>query len=373
MTKIRRINVSQIEGDDADNTSTDEIRPNGETAFYIDNNDKLTLMMFNGVRTHRKSKVLAPGVLWGSNTDSGDGLSLDTIKLIPDAEIFANGSDQYVIVDPTAPNHIHLRAGGTIDNSSADLFLGGEKNYVKVSDGGDTVVIATTQPGDPETVRTWVFDNAGNITLPTGGDILNSNGNSVLGGSTNAETLDITDTNGLTTTYYPTFVENRTTGQYVRSDVNFTYRTDTNTLNVGAMQFGNQRIRVVSAPVSSVGATGDLVGDVAFSSEYIYYCTENFGGITYSVLNAFAEGTSANGVDNGYLVPNTYQLPEVGWKVYYNGEVRTINQVNSSGIPDFYVIFVDSSLVIPGQATFSWGPTPTTNIWKRVAWSGDTW
>lgn len=128
-----------------------------------------------------------------------------------------------------------------------------------------------------------------------------------------------------------------------------------------------------AVPASSAGAPGDLAGQVAFDGSYIYYCIANYSGTTYNVLHAIAEGTDANGVDNGYLVANTYQLPQVGWKVYYNGEVRTINQVNDTGIPGFYVVFVDTALIIPGQATFAWAPAPVTNIWKRVAWSADTW
>lgn len=127
-----------------------------------------------------------------------------------------------------------------------------------------------------------------------------------------------------------------------------------------------------AVPASSAGAPGDIAGQVAFNGSYIYYCTQNFGGTTYNVVHMLAQGFDANGVDNGYLVADTYQLPQVGWKVYYNGETRTIDQVNSSN-PGFYVVFVDSPLTIPGQAAFAWGPAPATNIWKRVAWGNDTW
>ena len=72
MTTIRRITVSQIDGSNANSTDTNAIRPFGETAFYLDNSNKLTLMMFDGTRTHRKSKVLSPGTLYGSNADSGE-------------------------------------------------------------------------------------------------------------------------------------------------------------------------------------------------------------------------------------------------------------------------------------------------------------
>lgn len=166
MTTIRRIVVSQIDGNGADTVDNNELRPFGETSFYIDNNDKLTLLMFDGTRTHRKSKVLAPGVLWGSNADAGDGSLADTIKLIPDAELFANGSNQYIIVDPTAgePGHIHLRAGGTQDSSSADLYLGGERTFVRVSDTYDNVAIGTTGTN----ANFWVFGSDGLLTLPSG-------------------------------------------------------------------------------------------------------------------------------------------------------------------------------------------------------------
>ena len=160
MTTIRRITVSQIDGGDANNTDTNEIRPFGETAFYLDTSgegQKLTLMMFDGTRTHQKSKVLSPGVLFGSNADSGDGGGYDTIKLIPDASL---GTDQYLIIDPTSPGHIHIRAGGTIDNSNADLYLGGENSFVKIPNGANPDVVITANS------NTWTFNTSGTLVLP---------------------------------------------------------------------------------------------------------------------------------------------------------------------------------------------------------------
>ena len=167
MTRIRRINVSQVEGGSADNTDIGQIRPAGETAFYIGDNNKLTLMMFDGVRTHLKSKVLSPGVLFGSNADAGDGSGSDTIKLIPDAALFNSGSDQYIVVDPTGgqPGHIHLRAGGTQDASTANLYLGGEQTFVRVSDISDDVAIRTGLSAAIEDVGVAVVDEL----VPPGG------------------------------------------------------------------------------------------------------------------------------------------------------------------------------------------------------------
>jgi hypothetical protein len=81
----------------------------------------------------------------GAGTASGDGYGNGTIELVPDADI---NTDQYLIIDPTAPNHIHIRGGGTQDSSGADVFIGGERNNVRVSDGGRSVSISTR----PETV-----------------------------------------------------------------------------------------------------------------------------------------------------------------------------------------------------------------------------
>jgi hypothetical protein len=174
MTTIRRIVTSKIDGSDANNTTDDEIRPFGEINVYIDNNnaDKLVLAIHDGVRTHLKSKVLEPGVFYGSGDDSGDGAGLDTIKLIPDSELHYNsgsyGNDQYIIVDPTGgdPGHIHLRAGGTQDASTADLYLGGELTCVRVSDTSGIVTVRTTNVGDPNITLDWSFQSDGNLYFP---------------------------------------------------------------------------------------------------------------------------------------------------------------------------------------------------------------
>lgn len=68
----------------------------------------------------------------GAGTASGDGNGFSTLELVPDNSLYAN--NQYLVIDPTVPSHIHIRAGGTQDASTAELFLGGEKNHVSVVD-----------------------------------------------------------------------------------------------------------------------------------------------------------------------------------------------------------------------------------------------
>ena len=77
----------------------------------------------------------------GAGTASGDGQSNSTMQLVPDPDLY--GTDQYLIIDPTNPNHIHIRAGGTQDESNADLILGGERNNVYIEDDARNVSIST--------------------------------------------------------------------------------------------------------------------------------------------------------------------------------------------------------------------------------------
>ena len=171
MTRVRKINVSQVEGNNANNTDSNDIRPYGEMAVY-ENSDgngpnKLELLIADGNRNNLRSKVLSKGTFYGGDADSGDGAGLDTIKLIPDAELHRAGgdydNDQYLIIDPTGPDHIHIRAGGPIDSSTANLILGGEKNNVSVSDDDKSVTITAENTLGS---KTWMFDQAGHITFP---------------------------------------------------------------------------------------------------------------------------------------------------------------------------------------------------------------
>ena len=96
----------------------------------------------------------------------GDG----TMELVPDANLIENilNADQYIIVDPTAPNHIHIRAGGAIDASTADLIIGGEDTNLLVSDTGDYVDINTTSASGSYVYR---FDSSGYFTGPAMGGL----------------------------------------------------------------------------------------------------------------------------------------------------------------------------------------------------------
>lgn len=94
---------------------------------------------------------------------SGDGNGYSTLQLIPDGNLIGGG--QYLIVDPTAGGHIHIRAGGAQDNSPANLILGGENSWFQVYAGlNPTVAISSN-------THVWTFGTDSVLTLPGEGVI----------------------------------------------------------------------------------------------------------------------------------------------------------------------------------------------------------
>lgn len=92
---------------------------------------------------------------------SGDGFGYTTMELHPDNS--RSEYDQYLIIDPTAPNHIHIRAGGMQDNSSAELILGGENSNVKIGAYESPSVYVKADN------KSWEFGVNGFMYFPDGG------------------------------------------------------------------------------------------------------------------------------------------------------------------------------------------------------------
>lgn len=434
MTTIRRIVTSKIDGDSADNTDTNEVRPFGETAFYLDTNgntNKLVLMMFDGARTHQKSKILSPGVLYGSNADSGDGAGLDTIKLIPDATLHYNFGDynnhQHLVIDPTGPDHIHVRAGGPIDNSDAELFLGGELTHVRVSDNQGNVVIRTSIVGESTTSTDWVFGYDGALTLPSGSPILFGNGNSRIqagqGFHINSEegisleSVNVADPlNPVSHSWYfstegglilpggsayitvePDSGVSILEGEYAFDDIPTgaikiggadaafmisSYDASVRTWNFyhdgrlqlpGSVLFSDGTTQttawsVTSVPVSSVGAAGDKQGDLAFDGSYMYYCTQDFAAAGYSSTITITHSGRFPSIVKGSI-----PQPQAGWAFVHNGTTYTLDINATDGNPGEWVCPLTTSISVTVGDTVTVGPVSSVDIWKRVAWSVDTW
>ena len=109
----------------------------------------------------------------GQSIGSG---SLDGIKMTTDRGTVLFGNSPECV--PTLLTHFHIMKD---DPANVDLFLGDDNNYVKLPGNGETAygVEIGTNVGS---AYTWRFGTDGDLTLPEGGDILDSNGDSVLGG-----------------------------------------------------------------------------------------------------------------------------------------------------------------------------------------------
>ena len=127
----------------------------------------------------------------GGTISEGGGLT-GAIRLTP-----AGGANEYqaLVIYPTDGDgdHIHLTAGG----GTTDLYLGSDLQYVQIQHSGHVVV----QAADGVDNSQWLFNKNGDLTLPAGGDIKDSNGASVLGGGgttlpTNASGYLVNDGSG---------------------------------------------------------------------------------------------------------------------------------------------------------------------------------
>lgn len=353
MARVRRINVSQIEGDGANNTTTNEIRPYGEMALYQGDNNKLELLIADGLRTNLKNKVLSKGTFYGGDADSADGQGFDTIKLVPDETLRRNGSNQFVIVEPTSgePGHIHIRAGGTIDQSGADLFIGGEKNNIRVSDTNDRITITTDFDGT--STRTWTFDNNGKIRLP-------GSSNGVIG----------EDEPGLV----------------IFSDSNFGILTNTNQLgdskfwffeNNGGLRLpGTTSIKdtasivtagtIITVPLNAAGDTEDYVGGAsvlevpkdADTNQVQAGWIITFSNAVQRTVSGVIDGGSYWQIQyndaNPGLGSSTYPLTiqSANYVESYNGNL-TISMDDQYGNPTSFVFGAEGSLALPSNLIIS--------------------
>lgn len=261
------ISVSAVKGGNINITNTGVIRVRSETASLVVSYDTATgivsltnlapagnsfrYVSVDGSITGNIEANSANGIL---NFASGRGISLSkntisdtvTIDVTPKLDItgsvFADNSTLLVDgISGTIPAEVLVGTfTGTLIGNSTGYHTGDIKGSV-FGDDSSKIVDAV----ENKVYATFFGNITGNVTGNVSGNLTgNVTGNADT--ATISSKLDITNTNGLTTVYYPTFVENRTTGQIVRADIDLTYRTDTNTLTV---------------PNVAGNLTGDVVGN----------------------------------------------------------------------------------------------------------------
>ena len=173
INKEMTIETTRDDDDDADINirSADDV-------FIRANGDDINLDAFNEVSistddnnyewTFNNSgciRLPGNGEICNPSNSSGDGYGFSTISITPDA---GTNDDRYIIIDPTVPNHIHIRAGGNIDESNAELILGGEKASLRVVDNSHEVLV-NTYNSETDHYYGWNFTNQGILSGPAGG------------------------------------------------------------------------------------------------------------------------------------------------------------------------------------------------------------
>lgn len=339
------------------------------TGSYNDLNNKPTiptdvsnLTDTTGLLGSNTGDITFSGVqIIGSGTASGDGNEYSTLELVPDSSL--TGNHQYLIIDPTAPSHIHIRAGGTQDQSNADLFLGGEKNHVRIRDN-QGVRIQNLQTTD----NYWYYSD---ITHFTSGSWFTESGNHFVEfTTTNAEMISKfwdfsngglnrvllnggaeiqyggTASNTVGNTYRVQVLTAPPASPTALTNIDFHIFVD----NINSIQLENNDFRV------------DVLDDIRMFGRDI------FRFVNYSIEEPIEITTDYD--NNSWtwrFQPNgTLQFPD-------GGNLRISTAVPSSSIGAIgnkagTVVF-DTAYIYYCTADYD----GTTNIWKRVAWANETW
>jgi hypothetical protein len=205
-------------------------------------------------------------------------LSTNLMYLYP-SETYEN-TNQYIVLDPTEVNHIHIRAGGNIDASTAELYLGGEQTNVNVSDTTKEVYIRAN--------NTYVATFANNGTLSvssdivSGGRVLAAQGAGATGG------FSFTGTEG-----------DNDSGMFSNADGNVHFYAD----SIDVAYFATDKFQI-SKPTYLTAI------NKAATLNVVYYDAST-GELTYDVDNSLTPSQIANGAyslyisdTNGMLVTN---------------------------------------------------------------------
>jgi hypothetical protein len=329
---------------------------NAFNIFYNSGNIKITAMETGGTGTLRTWKFGNDGIL----TFPGGATVKDLPGATTDDSVLIFGAGTTI-----AENQRAARIG--INGSVEGVSIGaGSNDWTFTNDGSVTFPDATVQttawtksaadvqssaPSSPVTGQLWYDTDDGNTYIWTGSAWVDSNPAAA------APTVDITDTNGLTTTYYPTFVENRTTGQYVRADVDLTYRTDTNTLTTGNLTTGVLKIEDGAHEKfqTKADATGIVTHDC--SSGHVFYHTSPDANWTVNLTNLNLSSSYATAVTlvivqgaTGYY-PSAVQIGGAPQPLNWQANTTPTPSTNRTDVVTFSIINNSGTYTVLGQLT----------------------
>jgi hypothetical protein len=365
MSRLNKIVTSQVD------SSTDT--KHDENTYSYDSNG--ILVRHDADRVGKS--VVGPGVLYGANKDSADQTGLNTIKLIPNED---HATDQFLVIEPTVPNHIHIRAGGTQDESNALLILGGERNAVAVSDNDRSVGISTQYARVDQTYTNMNEDSNAQFiaSMPTpneqevfvGWKVLDADIEYTISGvaiNTPSEGLVTITATGLN------FVTNLPYTFYFDEPYNHQWTFNSNGVFSGPVMGG---VKVPAIANSSDGddlyvyATGADVNIEANDGAVTIDAPEI--NITSNAVPASLNINTYSGAKISSARTSTYSdenkvVATLGDRAYVRVNVPTTSLGQAGDVAHY--VADDTSHHYFCTGTYD----GTTHIWKRIAWDAGTW
>jgi hypothetical protein len=201
------------------------------------------------------------------------------------------------------------------------------------------------------TLRRWTFGEDGDLTFPDA-----TTQTTAFTG--NAATIDITDTNGIDTNYYLTFVENRDGGEILRADIDLIFNSADNTLTAGNITTGVLKIDdgVHEKYQELADATGTVTHDC--SSGHIFYHASPDANWTVNLTNLNLSTGYATTITiiidqggTGYY-PNALQIGGAAQTINWQGNATPTPSTNRQDVVSFSILAVTGgSYIVFGQLT----------------------
>ena len=237
----------------------------------------------------------------------------------------------------------------TITNvANAVLSNIGSNSKVNIIQNGNVTITSNSS-------YNWTFDIDGNMTLPANTFAINY----ANGSQASAPLVDITNTNGLTTTYYPTFVESRSNDQILRADVDLTYRTDTNTLGAGnitvtsLLNLGKAHETFTTATTASSVVNYDCANNQIFyhtNTGTVANWTANFTNLNLAAGKATAISLVIKQGNTGYY-PSAVQIGGAAQTLNWQGNTNPTVNANRTDVVSFTILNDSGTYTVLGQLT----------------------
>lgn len=325
---------------------------------------------------------------------------------------FADNTKQAIITGPTP----------AYGNSAERLIIQGQRATGEFAEGGDVYLWAGDSDSNGGDIKIYAGDadavpgNGGYINIDAGNGYANGGNVTLTAGGSALQGGNVTITAGYASQGTPGYVNLTTSGGtvslaadgslnvpgkivstgHLELDANYAAgysvyigQNHPTAGMLGGVVLGDTRggfvdivtekllITNTAVPTHSTGVDGDIAGQVAFDNTHIYYCTANYNQLGHQVAIA------ADYLGRTSLNTNSFQLTKtVDTLQITAGDIISDSDGGATSVVVSVTSDADYTYVSTGGVAYSaifpltftsQDYVPGGNIWKRVAWSNDTW